>query len=88
MWKHRLGPAEPPLRLSQVAYDEQGHMQYPKHHDRAPESELRRYLEEAKAVFAAAVPASGEHIDDLVSADFEHLRWFDLPPLCLADTTG
>jgi len=88
MWKHRLGPAEPPLRLSQVAYDEDGRMQYPKHHDRAPESDLSRYLEEAKAVLATAVPASGEHVDDLVSADFEHLRWFDLPPLCLADTTG
>jgi selenocysteine lyase/cysteine desulfurase len=88
MWKHRLGPAEPPLRLSQVTYDDQGRLQYPKHHDRAPESELSRYLEEARATFAAAVPASGEHVDDLVSADFEHLRWFDLPSVCLADATG
>jgi selenocysteine lyase/cysteine desulfurase len=87
LWKHVLGPAEPPLRLSQVEYDAQGRMQYPKHHDRAPESELGRYLEEARAVFAAAVPASGEHVDDLVSADFEHLRWFDLPSVCLADAS-
>jgi hypothetical protein len=52
---------------------------YPRHRDRAPESELRHYLEEANAVLAAAMPASGEPIDHLVSADFEHLRRFDLP---------
>jgi len=63
-------------------------MQYPKHHDRAPESELGRYLEEARAVFEKALPASGGHVDDLVSADFEHLRWFDLPSVCLADALG
>ncbi|MGZ5422044.1 MAG: aminotransferase class V-fold PLP-dependent enzyme [Aeromicrobium sp.] len=84
LWRHRHGPPEPPLRLGQVTYDEQGRMQYPSHHDGAPESELKRYLEEAKALLAAANPASGEPIDDLVSADFEHLRWFDLPPACLA----
>jgi len=87
MWKHRQGPAEPPLRLGQVTYDEQGRMQYPKHHDRAPESELARYLEEAGAILSSATPASGETVDDLVSADFEQLRWFDLPPACLADAT-
>jgi selenocysteine lyase/cysteine desulfurase len=84
MWKHRRGPAEPPLRLGQVTYDDQGRMQYPQHHDRAPESELHRYLEEARALFKAATPASGEPAD-LVTDDFEHLRWFDLPPACLAD---
>ena len=84
LWRHRLGPAEPPLRLGQLRYDAQGLLQYPRHHDRAPESELQRYLQEADVVFAAATPASGEPIDDLVSADFEQLRWFDLPPACLA----
>jgi len=83
MWKHRRGPAEPPLRLGQVTYDEQGRMQYPRHRDRAPETELRRYLEEAKAVLEAATPATAEHGEVLVSEDFEHLRWFDLPPVCL-----
>jgi hypothetical protein len=60
---------------------------YRRHRERAPESELRRYLEEANAVLAASMPASGEPIDHLVSADFEHLRRFDLPPVCLAGTT-
>jgi len=86
LWRHRHGPAEPPLRLAQVTYDAQGSMRYPRNHERAPESELQRYVEDAKAVLAAATPASGEPIDDLVSADFEHLRWFDLPAACLAGT--
>jgi len=87
LWRHRRGPAEPPLRLDQVTYDPQGRMQYPRHHDRAPESELRRYLTEARTLLEAATPASVEPVDGLVSADFEQLRWFDLPPACLSDTT-
>jgi len=86
LWRHRLGPMEPPLRLSQVTYDAQGSMRYPRHEDRAPESELQRYLQEAKATLEAATPASDEPLDGLLSADFEHLRWFDLPSTCLADT--
>jgi selenocysteine lyase/cysteine desulfurase len=86
MWKHRQGPAEPPLRLGQVTYDEQGRLQYPKHHDRAPESALAWYLEEARTILASAIPASGEPVEGMVSADFEQLRWFDLPPVCLTDT--
>ena len=86
LWRHRRGPAEPPLRLGQVTYDAQGRMQYPRHHDRAPESELRRYLSEARALFEAATPASLDPVDGLVSADFEQLRWFDLPAGCLTDT--
>ena len=62
-------------------------MRYPRHQDRAPESELQPYLEEAKAVLEAATPASGEPLEGLLSADFEHLRWFELPPDCLASTT-
>ncbi|MEO6145350.1 MAG: aminotransferase class V-fold PLP-dependent enzyme, partial [Dermatophilaceae bacterium] len=85
LWRHRRGPAEPPLRLRQVRYDAQGHLAYPRHQERAPESELQLYLEEANVVLAAAMPAPDEPIDGLVSADFEDLRWFDLPPACLAD---
>ena len=85
LWRHRSGPMEPPLRLRQVTYDGRGRMQYPRHHDRAPESELPRYLDEAKTAFEAATSASGEPEEGLLSADFEHLRWFDLPPGCLAE---
>ncbi len=85
LWRHRQGPAEPPLRLSQVVYDEHGAMRYPRHQDHAPESELQRYLAEARATFEAATPASGEPAEGQLSADFEHLRWFDLPSACLAE---
>jgi selenocysteine lyase/cysteine desulfurase len=84
LWRHRRGPEEPPLRLGQLGYDGRGHLHYPHHTDRAPESELGTYLEEARVVLEAATPASNEAPDGLVSADFEHLRWFDLPPACLA----
>jgi selenocysteine lyase/cysteine desulfurase len=83
LWRHRHGPAEPPLRLRQVGYDALGKMLYPRHKDRAPESVLKWYLDEARLVLESAKPLSNRPIDDLVSADFEHLRWFDLPPTCL-----
>ena len=89
LWRHRRGPAEPPLRLRQVSYDEQGNMSYPRHADRAPETELRRYLDEATALFAGACGGAGSDNAEAaaaaqpLSADFEHLRWFELPADCL-----
>ena len=51
LWRHRNGPVEPPLRLSQLSYDADGVLRYPHHEDRAPESALRTYLvERAPAV--------------------------------------
>ena len=87
LWRHHLGPAEPPLRLRQVSYDESGVMRYPLHHDRAEETELECYLQEATALLAVAPgptdqPAGAQ--PDAMSEDFEHLRWFDLPATCLA----
>jgi len=70
--------------VRQVGYDALGHMRYPRHEDRAPESDLKGYLEQAKTLLAAATPAPNDPIDHLVSADFEQLRWFDLPSACLA----
>jgi hypothetical protein len=105
LWRHRLGAAEPPLRLAQLHYDEDGQLSYPRHDDRAPEGELRRYLEQAVARFeavppagdpAAGEPAVGEPAvgepavgepmagPTGLSAGLEELRWFDLPPACLA----
>ncbi|HEV2886932.1 MAG TPA: aminotransferase class V-fold PLP-dependent enzyme [Jatrophihabitans sp.] len=99
LWRHRRGPAEPPLRLGQVSYDETGTMSYPHQQDRAPESELRRYLDEAIQRFAAAEAAAlaqatalaaidpadrvAEPAARFVSQDFELLRWFELPAGCL-----
>ena len=80
------GLVEPPLRLAQVSYLDDGAMGYPHLDDRAPESELARYLDEAAALLAAAAAptcARRRRPAGVVSEDFEHLRWFELPEACL-----
>jgi selenocysteine lyase/cysteine desulfurase len=86
-WRHRDGPVEPPLRLSAISYDpETGDLRMPElEHDRAPESALEEYLAEGRRILAAAA-ADGDGDIDLtqdLGAEFEHLRWFDLPSVCL-----
>ena len=87
LWRHRRGVIEPPLRLRQVSYDDDGAMCYPHHEDRAPESQLSGYLDEAVGLFAAAAvapdPVDNGPLAGLVSDDFEQLRWFELPAACL-----
>jgi selenocysteine lyase/cysteine desulfurase len=85
LWRHRDGPVEPPFRLTDVGYDhETGELRLPDlPHDRAPESALEGYLEEARRTFAAADTLAGDGTPDL-GADFEHLRWFELPAACVA----
>jgi selenocysteine lyase/cysteine desulfurase len=89
LWRHHLGPAEPPLRLRQISYDDAGTMQYPRHVDCAPEEALAGYLDEARELFAGAPPHGADPLGDEpangLSADFEHLRWFDLPAACLTN---
>jgi selenocysteine lyase/cysteine desulfurase len=81
LWRHKDGPVEPPLRLDQVHYD-QGVMTYPQHADKAPESALADYLEQARELLASRdEPQIGE--DSAMSSQFEHLRWFELPPVCM-----
>jgi selenocysteine lyase/cysteine desulfurase len=82
LWRHRRGLVEPPLRLSQLTYAPDGTLTYPRHADRAPESELARYLAEAE-VLAAAAASSDPGADAHVTDDFDDLRWFDLPAHCL-----
>ena len=83
LWRHEDGPIEPPMRLSQLSYDEDGRLTYPHHDDTAPESVLAGYLAEAEALFASLPEPGTEHVADIVSVDFEHLRWFDLPAASL-----
>lgn len=83
LWRHRDGPVEPPLRLTALSYDEAtGELVVPDlPHERAPESALAGYLEEARRILSAADAGAGA--DAWVSEDFEHLRWFELPAGCL-----
>jgi hypothetical protein len=56
---------------------------YPRHDDRAPESALREYLDTARELMASATAPSSDPESLAVSADFEHLRWFELHSVCL-----
>jgi hypothetical protein len=87
LWRHRAGPVEPPLRLSQLSYDPiTGELGHPPVADvRAPESALVGYRVEARERLASA--SHGSSVDPepgSLSKEFEHLRWFDLPAECLA----
>jgi hypothetical protein len=87
LWRHHLGPVEPPLRLSHLSYDAAtGDLRHPTFgHDRAPESALVDHLAAARAQFAAAsVEQPSGPPPGVLSAEFEHLRWFDLPAASLS----
>jgi selenocysteine lyase/cysteine desulfurase len=78
IWRHREGPSEPPLRLTDVTYDAEGRLRYPHHDDRAPVTVLEQYLHEAER---QAQDRADDTQDDTggLSDDFEALRWFALP---------
>ena len=78
LWRHRAGVVEPPLSLRAVTYAD-GVPRFPTSQARGGEELLAQHLSEATEILAAADPPSlDSHPGDL-SADFEHLRWFDLP---------
>jgi selenocysteine lyase/cysteine desulfurase len=83
LWRHVDGLAEPPLRLADVGYDAEGRMRHPRHDTRAGEDELSGYLKEARAILESAAQVDLEAHAAAVSADFDHLRWFDLPAVCV-----
>jgi selenocysteine lyase/cysteine desulfurase len=85
LWRHRQGPVEPPLRLHALRYDERGRLRFTSSHAQAHDSALAGYLDEARRLLAArpAPPGADSPAPPGVSADFEALRWFVLPPECL-----
>ncbi len=84
LWHHRDGQVEPPLRLDQIAYDpETGEMTYPRHDEPLPESALAGHLADAHRLLEKLPPAEPDAPIAGVSADFERLRWFELPQACL-----
>ena len=78
LWRHRNGPAEPPLRLSQVSYAADGTMVYPHHDTTAPVSVLSGYLQEARRIVDASRPPDFSTRAHL-SENFDELLWFELP---------
>jgi selenocysteine lyase/cysteine desulfurase len=85
LWRHEDGAVEPPLRLSDVGYAADGTFTFPRHDDRAPESVLAEYLDEARALFASLPDADTipQATDAALGVDLERLRWFDLPAVSL-----
>ena len=82
LWRHRNGAVEPPLRLSQLSYDATtGELRRPPlAAARAPESALAGYLDDARRRLEASPDwEPSEPHAGAMSAEFEHLRWFDLP---------
>ncbi len=87
LWRHRAGAAEPPLRLADVSYDN-GEMSWPSVRATAGEEDLARYLAEGERVMADARPPDLDApLVGLIDADFDDLRWFELPAACLAKPT-
>ncbi len=86
-WHHRDGAVPPPVRLADLHYDGQGVLRFPHHRETAPESALAGHLADAETILHG-LP---DDVDDLpgpagiVSDDFELLRWFDLPAVCLSE---
>ncbi len=83
LWRHRDSAVEVPMRLCDVQYADNGLLTYAKHDERAPISVLPEYLALAHSLLERkpAAPMDGASLE--VSADFESLRWFDLPRQCL-----
>jgi selenocysteine lyase/cysteine desulfurase len=78
LWRHRGGVVEPAVRLGDVRYGDDGSVTMPRSDATGGEEMLAQQLREGAEILAAATPPAEGH-DSQVSADFEHLRWFDLP---------
>jgi selenocysteine lyase/cysteine desulfurase len=89
LWRHKDGLVDPPLRLTEVGYTDDGDLRWPGRsasHERAGEDALAGYLQEAGELVAklAARPAvAASDARQPITAGFEELRWFDLPDVCL-----
>jgi selenocysteine lyase/cysteine desulfurase len=84
LWHHRAGPVEPPLRLADVHYDaDTGEMRYPHHDVHADESLLKQHLAEARRLVDERSEPSCD-VPTGMRDDFEALRWFDLPRVCIS----
>jgi len=83
LWRHRYGTAEPPLRLADVGYDEAGRLRCPGRRQQVGEDALAGYLDQARALLAARPDRLDDGVTGLAE-EFERLRWFPLPPGCLA----
>ncbi len=71
-WRHRAGPVEPPLRLGDLRFTDDGTMTWPRQATIAPPGALGAYLNEARRIFANADPDLGAPASDTPPS--HHLR--------------
>jgi len=83
LWHHRRAAPEPPLRLMDIRFDRDG-VHRPPRRARPGEEALAGYLAEARDLLGGRPEPAGGRPSGL-SAGFESLRWFVLPPDCLTD---
>jgi hypothetical protein len=84
LWRHRGARPGAPLALTDVRYDADGTMSYPAHSIRGDASMLAEHLREAERLAASRPKPDAVAAPTGLRADVEALRWFDLPPGCLA----
>ncbi|GAA1141253.1 aminotransferase class V-fold PLP-dependent enzyme [Nocardioides aquiterrae] len=82
LWRHRDGVVTPPLSLHDVSYAG-GRVSMPANDATGGEELLAEHLRDGAAILAGAAGPDLQSHPGNVSADFEHLRWFDLPASCL-----
>ncbi|WP_329281501.1 aminotransferase class V-fold PLP-dependent enzyme [Streptomyces sp. NBC_01451] len=86
LWRHRTGPASPPLRLTDVRFAADGRITGSTvHHHRLGEEALSGQLDRAREVLTRRADSLDDGPTGL-PADFERMRWFPLPPVCLEQT--
>lgn len=85
-WCHHAGATEPPLRLADVRFTADGGISAPTaRHQRLGEEALSGQLGSAREVFAS-LPDRLDYGPTGLPADFERMRWFPLPPVCVEQT--
>ncbi len=85
LWRHRNGPSKPPLSLHDLRYDSAGQLTYPSAHATADEDILAVQLDQARALLAGRPDEPSWQPGEAtgLQANFEALRWFELPRICL-----
>ena len=79
LWRHKDGTPEPPLSLRDVSY-EGGRPHLPPDLPRAGSEVLAEYLAEGMALLESLPEPFENPTAGQLPADFEALRWFELPP--------
>ena len=82
-WRHRAGVVEPPIRLADIRYADDGTVVVPRADMCGGEELLAEHLRDGAAILAAATPPDLDGHGPRVSEQFEALRWFDLPASAL-----